>query len=82
MKDEEGNTKRMFPLCNQCAMESNFVIKFMQSHRGREVCEGDLDHARNLLCHGKRLHFENVYRGVELPLENRFMFQEIHRHVF
>ena len=26
VKDEEGNTKLMFPLCNKCAVESNFVI--------------------------------------------------------
>ena len=26
VKDEEGNTQLMFPLCNKCAVESNFVI--------------------------------------------------------
>ena len=37
VKDEEGNTKLMFPLCNKCAVESNFVINSC-NHTEEERC--------------------------------------------
>ena len=37
VRDEEGNVKLMFPLCNQCAVESNFVIDSC-NHTEEERC--------------------------------------------